>query len=270
MTRKDYYRILGVTPEADNDEIRRSFRKKALQLHPDRNKAPDAAERMGEVNEAYAVLSDPEKRRNYDLLRRQFGSSAQDRFRARYSQEDIFRGSDIHDVFEELSKVFGLSGFEDLFNGEKGSVHRSFQYSRPGMSARGFVFYSSSTGRRSPAGRPFLGGSMGRILAEGIRRKLGIAAPRKGRNRNDRVVISRELARRGGKVQYHCRLNEKVLLVTVPPGIENGGRLRLKGMGEPGKAGGEPGDLYVSVKIRPKLLQWLKDAAAKCFGAQLR
>ena len=265
MTGKDYYGILGVKPDVDNDEIRRAFRKKALQFHPDRNKNPDAAERMGEVNEAYAVLSEPEKRRNYDLMRHRFGASAQDQFREKYSHEDIFEGSDIQDVFEELSRMFGLRGFEDIFNfdARRGPVYRTFQYRRPGMSARGFVFFSSSGINRMKFGRLSPGGKMGGFLAEGLRRRLGFVAPRKGKDRHDRIVISGDLARSGGKIEYHCRLNDKVLLVTIPPDIKNGGTLRLRGMGNPGKNGGEAGDLYVTVKIRSPVLHWLKKAAGR-------
>lgn len=266
MTRKDYYQILGVEPDAESDEIRRSFRKKALEFHPDRNKDPDAAERMGEVNEAYAVLIDPGKRRNYDLMRQQFGSSAQDRFRDRYSREDIFHGSDINDVLNDLSRVFGIRGFEDLFNGKNGPLHRSFHYRRPGMSARGFVFFSSTGSRRQSLDRTSPGGGIGGILAESIRKKLGFAAARRGKDRRDRIAISRRLASLGGKVQYHCRLNDKVLMITIPPGIESGAKLRLKGMGDPGKGGGETGDLYVSVRVRPRFFQWLKETAAKLSG----
>ena len=262
MIRKDYYQILGVKPDAEGDEVRRSFRKKALELHPDRNKDPDASERMGEVNEAYAVLIDPVKRRNYDLMRQQFGSSAQDRFRDKYSHEDIFHGSDIHDVLNDLSRVFGIRGFEDLFNGKHGPVHRSFHYRRPGMSARGFVFSTSAgSGKRPVLWPPGVG--IGGILADGIKKRLGFLAPRRGKDRHDRIVISRRLAGFGGKVQYHCRLNDKVLMITIPPGIESGSRLRLKGMGDPGKGGGEPGDLYVSIKIRPRFFQWLKETVAE-------
>jgi curved DNA-binding protein len=263
MTDKDYYGILGVKPDATSDEIRKAFRKKALQFHPDRNKDPGAAERMGEVNEAYAVLSDPEKRRNYDLLKRRFGSFAQDRFRERYSREDIFKGSDIQDVFEELSRMFGLRGFEDIFNARSSPFYRSFQYHRPGMSARGFMFFSSCGFNGKTFNHILPRGKAADFLAEGLRRRLGFFVPRKGKDRNDRVVISSELAGKGGKVQYHCRLNDKMLLVTIPPGIKSGGRLRLRGMGNPGKRGGEPGDLYVTVKIRPPMLQWFKDRAGK-------
>lgn len=263
MNRKDYYQILGVEPGAENDEIRRSFRKKALELHPDRNKDPDAAERMGEVNEAYAVLVDPGKRRNYDLMRQKFGSSAQDRFRDRYSTEDIFHGSDIHDVLNDLSRVFGIRGFEDLFNGKNGPSHRSFHYRRPGMSARGFVFFSSTRSGRQYFDRTYPGGGIGGILAESLGKKLGFAAPRRGKDRRDRITISRRLATLGGRLQYHCRLNDKALMITIPPGIKSGAKLRLKGMGDPGKGGGEPGDLYVSVRVRPRFLQWAKETVAK-------
>jgi len=263
MTDKDYYGILGVQPDAESDEIRRAFRKKALQFHPDRNKDPDAAERMGEVNEAYAVLSDPEKRRRYDLMKRRFGSHAQDRFRERYSREDIFKGSDIEDVFEELSRMFGLRGFEEVFHGRNAPFARSFQYRRPGMSARGFVFFSSPTMSGKAFNHLFARGRTGDFLAEGLGRKLGMFAPRKGKDRHDRIAISSELGRKGGKVQYPCRLNNKTLLVTIPPGMKNGATLRLRGMGNPGKKGGEPGDLYVTVKIRQPMLQWLKDKAGK-------
>jgi curved DNA-binding protein len=263
MTDKDYYGILGVQPDAASEEIRRAFRKKALQFHPDRNKDPDAAERMGEVNEAYAVLSDPEKRRNYDLMKHRFGAFAQDRFRQRYSREDIFKGSDIEDVFEELSRMFGVRGFQDIFDARRGPFSRSFQYRRPGMSARGFVFFSSPAMGGKALNHLFSRGKAGDFLAEGLRRKLGVFLPRKGKDRNDRVVISRELARKGGKVQYHCRLNNKTLLVTIPPGLKSGTTLRLRGMGNPGKHGGEPGDLYVTVKIRPHMVEWLKETAGK-------
>jgi len=266
MKQEDYYRIIGVEPDASQEEIKGSYRKKALELHPDRNRDPDAAERMSRVNEAYAVLSDPEKRRDYDIMRQRFGASAEDRFRDSYSREDIFRGSDIHDVFEELSRMFGIRGFEDLFDGDHSPLYRSFNYRGPGVSARGFVFTTTPGAGRARGGRSFVTGSLGRVLAGGLRRKLGIAVPERGKDLKDRVVISSELARKGGRIQYRCKPAYKELLVTIPPGMTGGGRLRLKGLGEPGKDGGEPGDLYVTVKVRSNAMQWLKDLMGAIIG----
>ena len=116
MTQKDYYQILSVNKNAASKEIKEAYRKLAFKYHPDRNKENgEAAEKMKIVNEAYAVLSSPEKRREYDALRQQFGSDAYSRFRNNYSQQDIFSGSDINHIFEEMAKAFGLRGSNEIF-----------------------------------------------------------------------------------------------------------------------------------------------------------
>ena len=101
-TKRDYYEVLGVQKNASQDEIKSQYRKLALKFHPDRNKSPDAPEYFKEVSEAYAVLSDLEKRKIYDT----YGHAGVDN---RYSAEDIFRGSRVN--FED---IFG-SGFESIF-----------------------------------------------------------------------------------------------------------------------------------------------------------
>ncbi len=101
-TKRDYYEVLGVSKNATADEIKSQYRKLALKFHPDRNKSPDASEYFKEVSEAYAILSDPEKRKVYD----NYGHAGVD---GRYSTEDIFRGSKVN--FED---VFG-SGFDSIF-----------------------------------------------------------------------------------------------------------------------------------------------------------
>jgi len=101
-TKRDYYEVLGVQKNASQDEIKSQYRKLALKFHPDRNKSPDAPEYFKEVSEAYAVLSDLEKRKIYDT----YGHDGVDN---RYSAEDIFRGSRVN--FED---IFG-SGFESIF-----------------------------------------------------------------------------------------------------------------------------------------------------------
>lgn len=105
-TKKDYYEILGVPRNATKDEIKAAYRKLALQYHPDRNKSPDAEEKFKEISEAYAVLSDDEKRAQYD----QFGHAG---IGGRYSAEDIFRGADFETIFRDLG--FGFD-FDDLFS----------------------------------------------------------------------------------------------------------------------------------------------------------
>jgi len=109
MEQKDYYRILGVESNAGQKQIKDAYRKLAFEYHPDRNKDnPATAEKMKELNEAYAVISNPAKRKDYDALKQQYGSFAYSRFRQNYSEQDIFRGSDINQIFEEMGRVFGF------------------------------------------------------------------------------------------------------------------------------------------------------------------
>ena len=92
----DYYQVLGVPPDSESGKIKQAYRDLAFKYHPDRNtENPAAAEKMKQVNEAYAVLSDTRKRREYDALRQQYGSSARNQFRQQHSEKDIFSGSDI-------------------------------------------------------------------------------------------------------------------------------------------------------------------------------
>ncbi|MEM4237956.1 MAG: DnaJ domain-containing protein, partial [Candidatus Nitrosocaldaceae archaeon] len=94
---RDYYEILGVDRNASKDEIKQAYRKLALKYHPDRNKSPDAAERFKEISEAYAVLSDDEKRKIYDT----YGYEG---LSGRYTQEDIFKNVefDLEEIFKDL------------------------------------------------------------------------------------------------------------------------------------------------------------------------
>ncbi|MDM7934257.1 MAG: DnaJ domain-containing protein, partial [Methanothrix sp.] len=103
--KRDYYEVLGVDRNAQEKDIKSAYRKLAMKYHPDRSDAPDAEERFKEISEAYAVLSDQEKRRQYD----QFGHSG---ISGQYSQEDLFRGVD----FEDLLRGFGFGGGESIFD----------------------------------------------------------------------------------------------------------------------------------------------------------
>src|SRR6266511_162713 len=105
MASTDYYQVLGLKKNATPEEIKRAYRKLAVKYHPDKNPGDKAAEeRFKEINEAYAVLSDTKKKAQYD----QFGSTG---FHERFSQEDIFRGFDVGDLFKDAG-----FGTEDIFS----------------------------------------------------------------------------------------------------------------------------------------------------------
>jgi len=148
MNQKDYYDILGVDRGASQLAIKEAYRKLAFKYHPDRNKGdPAATEKMKDINEAYAVLSDVSKRREYDLLRSQYGSFAYERFRQSHTADDIFKGSDIEQIFEEFARTFGFRSSGDIFRESYGPEYRSFEFRRPGMFGRGFVFYPGARRR---------------------------------------------------------------------------------------------------------------------------
>jgi DnaJ-class molecular chaperone len=257
MEQKDYYNILGVEANASQQRIKEAYRRLALKYHPDRNKEdPSAASRMKEINESYAVLSDPGKRRQYDSLRQTFGSSAYGQFRQAYSEQEIFRGSDIQQIFEEISRAFGLRGFDELFRGTEGQFYRTFEFRRPG--AFGRVFVSPSMRRGGAPPRFAVGGPIGKLIRYGVKKIWGVELPERGKDLQDSITIPQELAHSGGKIRYHCRLHGKELVVAIPPGIREGQRIRLKGMGKQGKGGGEPGDLYVEMRIKTPFLQRLR------------
>src|SRR5206468_2992451 len=126
MDKRDYYDVLGVPKGANKDEIKAAYRKLALQFHPDRNKSPEATERFKEVSEAYAILSDDEKRNQYD----QFGRAG---IYERYNPEDIFRGADFDSIFRDIGGFGGI--FEQLLRGFGGFGFQGF--AGPQRPARG-------------------------------------------------------------------------------------------------------------------------------------
>jgi len=269
MEQKDYYEILEVDKNATQREVKEAYRKLAFQYHPDRNKDnPAAATRMKEINEAYGALSDAEKRRQYDELRQTFGSSAYGQFRQTYSEQDIFRGSDIHQIFEELSKAFGFRGFDEIFRETYGPVYKTFEFRRSG--AFGRVFFASSAGGPHAQPRVPLGGNLGRLLNYALRKHWGVELPERGKDLKDTITISPALAGSGGKIVYSSRLTDKELIVTIPPGIRAGQRIRLRGMGGIGKGGGEPGDLYVRVRIRNPVSQKIRDFFGKLLSLDIK
>ena len=116
MAENDYYKILGVGRDATADEIKKVYRKLAMKYHPDKAKGDkkQAEDKFKQISEAYAVLSNPEKKKEFD----EFGSQA---FRQKFSQEDIFRGSDFSDIFGDGAAE---SIFSRIFGGQRGGRPR--------------------------------------------------------------------------------------------------------------------------------------------------
>jgi DnaJ-class molecular chaperone len=262
MAQGDYYKVLGVDQNATDQQIKDAFRKLALKYHPDRNKDnPVAVEEMKKVNEAYAVLSNPTKKGEYDSLRNQFGSAAYTHFRNHYSEQDIFSGSDINRIFEEMARAFDLRGSNEIFKEFYGRGFQQFEFKTPRGFARGSVFGDpSKAGTRGPF--PF-GGKKGKIARYLLQKISGVQLPEDGADINENLYLSPEQALQGGPYAYYLRRNSKKLVIKIPPGVRPGQRIRLAGMGQEGKGGGKPGDLFLKVHIRKPLMKPLKNLIAR-------
>jgi curved DNA-binding protein len=211
---EDYYQILGVKRSSTPEEIKKAYRKLAQKYHPDKAKGnkKEAEAQFKKISEAYAVLSNAEKRKQYD----DFGS--QEAFRAKYSQEDIFRGFDFSDVFDT-----GIS--EGIFG-------RLFG----GLGARG--------GRAGGGGRT-------RVFRYGGPEGYhDMGAPIKGEDLQIEMPITlHEIAFGAEKPVSFARGSQpEKLTVKVPAGTLPGKRLRIPEKGRPSPSGGPPGDLYVKLK----------------------
>jgi DnaJ-class molecular chaperone len=263
MPQNDYYKILGIDQKASPRQIKDTYRKLAFEYHPDRNREnPGAAEKMKRVNEAYAVLSDPAKRREYDTMRQQFGSSAYSQFRQNYSEQDIFSGSDVNQILEQMARAFGLRGFDEIFKEFYGQGYRRYEFRKPGFFAKSYYFTGPRQSRRSNASGLPLQGGIGNLTRFFLKHFSGIELPEDGADLTDTIRLSPELARQGGPYAYYLQKKNKKLVVKIPRGIQHHQQIRLAGMGEDGKGGGKAGDLYLKVRIRKPLLQRLKDLLA--------
>lgn len=267
MSQQDYYQILGVDRNADAKKIKNAYRELAFKYHPDRNeKNPDSADMMKRVNEAYAVLSNAEKRREYDAMRSRFGDRAYGEFRNAYSERDIFNGSDVHQIFEEMARSFGLRGVDSIFSDFYGPGYQRFEFKGQGLHGKGFI-YRGGFGRRR--GKPMAGGvppTLGRLASRLLEKVTGIGLPHAGDDLHDTIQLAPELARSGGPFAYHHRSQGKKLVVNIPAGTREGQRIRLAQMGKSGKNGGQTGDLYLTVKYRKPLLAKAKEFIVSAFG----
>jgi len=229
MPGRDLYDILGVARNASQDEIKRAYRKLAKQYHPDRNKDnPDAAKRFNEVHSAYEVLSDPEKRKNYDRFgQAEPGPQGFGGFRPGQGAQRVYswRAGDGHDV--------PIEDIEDLFSSfAGGGAGRT-----PG--GAGSIFEEFMGGGRTRQGGPRQG-----------RR----AEPPPNRDIEHTVHLTFEQAIHGTGVDIARTAPDgtrSTISVKIPPGVRDGQRIRLKGKGNPGGRSVPPGDLFIVCKVKP-------------------
>jgi len=247
MAKRDYYDILGVARGASADEIKKAHRKLARQYHPDMNKNnASATERFKEVQEAYDVLSDPEKRKAYD----QFGHAGVE------GGVGAGAGGAGGDPFEAFRRGSGRGGgngrrqwrsgpnvtVEDFDPGEFGGgnfadIFEQLFGSRGGAGAAGGP---AGFGRRGASGR----GGAGR---------MGPTEPARGEDVEHAVTLTFAQAARGTTLPLQISRDGKVetIEVKIPAGVKDGSRVRIKGRGQQVSGGGESGDLYIVTQVHP-------------------
>jgi molecular chaperone DnaJ len=261
--KRDYYEVLGVSRTASKEEIKDAYRKLAMQYHPDRNKASDAEERFKEISEAYAVLSDDQKRMQYDHL----GHAG---FDQRYTTEDIFRGADFESVLRDLGFGFGFGDLFSSFFGGRGFRERvrrgqdlaydleiTLEEAAKGAEKEIEVPRTekcdvcNGTGANpgtSPRACPKCHGTGN--VQNVTRNNFGMFV---------RVVPCATCRGKGKIIDSPCSRcrgiglvkRERKISVKVPPGIDEGYQLRLHGEGETPPGRGPPGDLYVLIHLLP-------------------
>jgi molecular chaperone DnaJ len=259
---QDYYTILGVSRDADEQTIKRAFRTLALAYHPDRNKAPEAEERFKAISEAYAVLSDPDKRAAFDAGTARGASVS--------AAEDIFSTVDFRDVFRGLGFDFAEAGHFDHF----------MRHQRRGRAARGanleatlaVSLHRVATGgdeilhlRRPTAcptchGTGAQPGTQSAPCPECHGRGHRVQHWRQGGLIMQQVVTCHRCSGQGLLYATRCATcqgqqlieRDEQLTIPIPMGVEEGMVLRVPGQGQPSRdPGGLPGDLFVVLHITP-------------------
>ena len=267
MAEIDYYMVLGVHQDADSKQLKNVFRELAFQYHPDRNKDnPEATEKMKQINEAYAVLSDPKKRQSYDSLKSKFGESAYGKFRNGYSDQDIFSGSDINHIFDEMAKAFGFRGVDEVFNDVYGKGYKTFEFKRSGFFAAGFVFSNLFGNHQGNSRKSTFQNITNKVARIAIEKLSGMELPDHGNDITESIHLTPAQAAQGGPYAYFLKKKSKKLIIKIPKGIKEGQRIRLAGMGKPGSASGPAGDLYLTVVFWKSWSQKLQKLTNRLIG----
>ena len=215
MQYKDYYQTLGVKRDASLDDIKKAFRKLARKYHPDVSKEPDAEARMKEVNEAYAVLSDTEKRAAYDQLGRGYRSGQEFRPPPNWDAGFEFSGRG----FDPRQAAEFSDFFAELFGNLRGGARTAGFYTQGQVNARGEDHHAKVMLDLEDSFR-------------GASRQIALRVPRMD-------------------AQGHVVLDNRVLNVKIPKGVHEGQIIRLAGQGAPGLGNGKAGDLLLEVCFNP-------------------
>ncbi|MFN3947183.1 MAG: molecular chaperone DnaJ [Aquificaceae bacterium] len=260
-TKKDYYEILGVPRNATQEEIKKAYRRLARKYHPDFNKDPSAQEKFKEINEAYQVLSDPEKRKLYD----QYGHAAFSSQGADQAyQEVVFQN--IGDLFEEVFKGFG---FEDIFQRATRGRRREYRRATRGED----IYYTAELSLEEAFKGTIINVPLQREVVCDVCKGLGYD-PAKGERtcptcggrgevvqRQFFITISQTCPTCGGEGVLRepcpkCRgrgtiLQREEIRVKIPAGVDTGSKIKVEGKGHAGRFGGPYGDLIISIKLTP-------------------
>ncbi|MFQ5429866.1 MAG: DnaJ C-terminal domain-containing protein [Phycisphaerae bacterium] len=213
MTKRDYYEVLGVSRSATDADIKKAFRRLAKKLHPDQNKGDASAEtRFKELQEAYAVLSDPGKRRQYD----QFGHAAPGTVFPPGGHGHVRSSGGVPVDFGDLADLFDFSFDQQPRSGRGASIFDAFMGGEPGR-------------RQQAAVTP----------AEDLESTVSLTFEQAVRGTTLDLEVSRG-SRKRERISVH-----------IPPGVRSGQRVRIRGKGKPGRGRRAAGDLYVICDVQP-------------------
>jgi DnaJ-class molecular chaperone len=270
---KDYYQMLGVSENAGEEDIRKAFRKLAFQYHPDKNPGheKEAEAKFKDINEAFGVLSDKAKRQQYDLSRNGHmagaGTSAAGEGFG-YSQEDIFRDTFTNRAtMEDLNLMFAQAGLrfdQDFLNrvffSANNGVFRVYYSTSSGTPKAGSNNVTNAQANRDqvdyPAYKPnfierWLSNVILKIVRFFLRKTLGVQfeTPQPSLDYYQELPLSSSEAAAGGEkaIKYKRNHRSKKIMLKIPPGIQSGTKIRLKGLGQ--RKGQKSGDLYLEVKV---------------------
>ena len=258
MNKKDYYEVLGVSKNASQEEIKSAFRKLAKKYHPDVSKEENAAEKFKEAQEAYAVLSDENKRKQYD----QFGHSAFTNNQGGFSGFDGFDFGSMEDIFGDMFRGFGFGGGFSSRGGRSRAQDGSDLLYRMSISFEEAVHGSKRDIKVECEDECNECHGQGGFNSKTCSECKGSGTV----TRQQSTIFGSFLTKTtcpncsgtGTTFEKMCtnchgrgKLNqEKTLTVTIPKGVDTGNRLRLVGKGEAGTNGGEPGDLYIEFTVK--------------------